>query len=157
MAPALRREGLRGGLVFWDGQLEDDARLVTCLARTAAAYGAHVRTRARVLEATGTGVVLQDELTGRTRTVAARGVVNATGVWAGDLVEEIRLRPSRGTHVVLRSDAIPGLRSALTLPVPGSSSRYVLALPQPGGTIYVGLTDEPVEGEIPDVAEPTEG
>ncbi|MCY7400400.1 MAG: glycerol-3-phosphate dehydrogenase/oxidase [Nocardioides sp.] len=156
LAPALRRDGLRGGLVLWDGQLEDDARLVTCLARTAASYGADVRTRARVLEATGTGVVLRDELTGLNRTVAARGVVNAAGVWAGDLVEEIRLRPSRGTHVVLRADAIPGLRSALTLPVPGSSSRFVLALPQPEGTIYVGLTDEPVEGDIPDVPEPTE-
>ena len=40
LAPALRPAGLRGGLVCWDGQLEDDARLVTCLARTAAAYGA---------------------------------------------------------------------------------------------------------------------
>ena len=157
LAPALHLEGLRGGLVFWDGQLEDDARLVTCLARTAASYGAHVRTRARVLEARGTGVVLRDELTGLTRTVAARGVVNAAGVWSGTLVEEIRLRPSRGTHVVLRAEAIPGLRSALTLPVAGSTSRYVLALPQPEGTIHVGLTDEPVVGEIPDVPEPTEG
>lgn len=157
LAPALRPEGLRGGLLFWDGQLEDDARLVTCLARTAASYGADVRTRARVMEATGTGVVLRDELTGASLAVAARSVVNAAGVWAGDLVDEIRLRPSRGSHVVLRADAIPGLRSALTVPVPGSSSRYVFALPQPEGTIYVGLTDEPVAGEIPDVPEPTEG
>ena len=157
LAPALRPEGLRAGLVFWDGQLEDDARLVTCIARTAASYGARVRTRARVLEATGTGVMLRDELTGRTSTVAARGVVNAAGVWSGELVDEIRLRPSRGTHVVLRANAIPGLRSALTVPVPGSTSRYVMALPQPEGTIYVGLTDEPVEGRIPDVPEPTEG
>lgn len=157
LAPALRASGLRGGLVNWDGQLEDDARLVTCLARTAASYGAQVRTRVRVLEATGTRVVLRDELTGDTRTVTARGVVNATGVWAGDLVDEVRLRPSRGTHVVLRAGTIPGLRSALTVPVPGSTSRFVFALPQPEGTIYVGLTDEPVEGEIPDVPEPTEG
>jgi glycerol-3-phosphate dehydrogenase len=79
-------------------------------------------------------------------------------VWAGQLVEEIRLRPSRGTHVVLRAETIPDLTSALTAPVPGSSNRYVLVLPQPGGdTIYVGLTDEPAEGEIPDVPQPTEG
>jgi glycerol-3-phosphate dehydrogenase len=156
MAPALRRSGLRGGLVNWDGQLEDDARLVTCLARTAASYGAHVRTRVRVLEASRTAVVLRDELTGETRTVTTRAVVSAAGVWAGDLVDEIRLRPSRGTHIVLRGDAIPGLSSALTIPVPGSSSRYVFALPQPENTIYVGLTDEPVEGEIPDVPDPTE-
>jgi glycerol-3-phosphate dehydrogenase len=157
IAPALRRSGLRGGLLYWDGQLEDDARLVTCLARTAASYGAHVRTRARVLEATGTGVRLRDVLTGETRDVTARAVVNAAGVWSGDLVEEIRLRPSRGTHVVLRAETVPGLAGALTVPVPGSTSRFVFALPQADGRIYVGLTDEPVEGPVPDVPEPTEG
>jgi glycerol-3-phosphate dehydrogenase len=156
LAPALRKTGLRGGLVNWDGQLEDDARLVTCIARTAAAYGADVRTRVRVLEATGRGVTLRDELTSATTEVAARAVVNAAGVWAGQLVEEINLRPSRGTHVVLRAETIPGLICALTVPVPGSTSRFVFALPQPDGTIYVGLTDEPVEGDIPDVPEPTE-
>jgi glycerol-3-phosphate dehydrogenase len=142
--------------VYWDGQLEDDARLVTCLARTAASYGADVRTRVRVLEATGHAVVLRDESTGETCTVRCRGVVNAAGVWSSQLVEEIRLRPSRGTHVVLRADAIPGLTSALTVPVPGSRSRYVFALPQPEGVVYVGLTDEPVDGEMPDVPQPTE-
>lgn len=156
LAPALRRSGLRGGLVSWDGQLEDDARLVTCIARTAAAYGAQVRTHVRVLSATGTSVELRDELTGTTRTVAARAVVNAAGVWAGDLVDEIRLRPSRGTHVVLRADTVPGLSTVLTVPVPGSTSRFVFCLPQPDGTIYLGLTDEPVDGPIPDVPEPTE-
>ncbi|TQL67381.1 glycerol-3-phosphate dehydrogenase [Nocardioides albertanoniae] len=157
LAPALRSAGLRGGLINWDGQLEDDARLVTCIARTAAAHGAHVHTRVRVQEATGTQVVLRDEITGESRTVSARGVVNAAGVWAGDLVEEVRLRPSRGTHVVLRAEAIPGLRSALTVPVPGSTSRFIFALPQPEGTIYLGLTDEPADGDIPDVPQPTEG
>jgi glycerol-3-phosphate dehydrogenase len=156
LAPSLRRDGLRGALVYWDGQLEDDARLVTCLARTAASYGAHVRTRARVLQATGTSVQLRDERTGSISTVATRGVVNATGVWAGDLVEEIRLRPSRGTHLVLRGETIPRLRTALTIPVEGSTSRFVFALPQPEGTVYVGLTDEPVEGPIPDVPEATD-
>lgn len=156
MAPALRSSGLRGGLVNWDGQLEDDARLVTCLARTAASYGADVRTRVRVLEATGTEVTLRDELTGRTRRIATRAVVNAAGVWSGELDDQIRLRPSRGTHLVLRAETIPGLQSALTVPVPGSTSRFVFALPQPEGTIYVGLTDEPVDGEIPDVPEGTE-
>ncbi len=41
-------------------------------------------------------------------------------------------------------------------PVPGSSNRFVFALPQPDLTFYVGLTDEPVEGAIPDVPEPPE-
>ena len=73
LAP-LRTAGLRGALVTWDGQLEDDARLVTNIARTAASYGAHIRTRARVLSASGTQVELRDELTGETTTVTARTV-----------------------------------------------------------------------------------
>jgi glycerol-3-phosphate dehydrogenase len=41
-------------------------------------------------------------------------------------------------------------------PVPGASNRFVFALPQPDGTFYVGLTDEPVSGEVPDVPEAPE-
>ncbi|HTW16072.1 MAG TPA: glycerol-3-phosphate dehydrogenase/oxidase [Nocardioides sp.] len=156
LAPALRRAGLRGSMMAWDGQLEDDARLVVTIARTAASYGAHVRTRARVLSATGSRVELRDELTGATRTVTARAVVNATGVWAGTLAAEVTLRPSRGTHLVLRGESAPGLRAAVFCPVPGATNRFVMVLPQPDGTLYVGLTDEPADGEVPDVPQPTE-
>ena len=156
LAPGLRRAGLRGGLLSWDGQLEDDARLVVTLARTAAAHGALVRTRARVLTAAAGRVLLRDGLTGGTREVRTGAVVNATGVWAGDLVEEVRLRPSRGTHLVLRADTLPGLSAVVTAPVPGESNRFVLVMPQADDTVYVGLTDEPVDGPVPDVPEPTE-
>ena len=156
LAPALRPAGLRGAMVGWDGQLEDDARLVTTVARTAAAYGAHVRTRARVLSATGTTVELRDELTGETGAVSARAVVNATGVWADSLVDGIALRPSRGTHLVLRREILPGLEVSVFCPVPGETNRFVMVLPQPDGTLYVGLTDEPVDGEVPDVPQPSE-
>lgn len=155
-APFLHGSGLRGGFLSWDGQLEDDVRLVVCLARTAAAHGADVRTRVRVTAATGQGVTLRDELSGASLQVSARAVINATGVWADTVVDGIRLKPSRGTHLVLRSETLPGLRAQLAVPVPGSTSRYVIALPQPDGRIYVGLTDEPVEGPVPDVPEPTE-
>lgn len=155
LAP-LRVAGLRGALITWDGQLEDDARLVTNVARTAAAYGAHIRTRARVLSATGTQVDLRDELSGDTTTVTARTVVNAAGVWAGDLVPEVTLRPSRGTHLVLRGSSIPGLRTSVFAPIPDTTGRFINVLPQPDGTIYIGLTDEPVDGDIPDVPEPSE-
>ena len=156
LAPALRRDGLRGGMLGWDGQLEDDARLVATVARTAASYGAHVRTRARVLSATGTSVRLRDELTGATVEVTARTVINAAGVWAADLVDEIHLRPSRGTHLVLREETLPGLRVVVYAPIPGTFNRFVLVLPQPDGTVYVGLTDEPADGPVPDVPQPTE-
>jgi glycerol-3-phosphate dehydrogenase len=150
LAPAVRRDGLRGGILSWDGQLEDDARLVLCIARTAAAHGAHVHTRTRVLQATGTGATVRDELTGETRPVRARAVVSATGVWADRLDPGIRLKPSRGSHLVVRRSSLPQARCGLMVPVPGHRNRFGLVLPQPDGTCYVGLTDEPVD-EVPDV------
>lgn len=156
LAPPLRTDGLRGSLLAWDGQLEDDARLVTTIARTAADHGAAVHTRARALTANGGGVVLRDELRGGFVDVRARAVVNATGVWAGELAADVRLRPSRGTHLVLRAETLPDLRVAVFAPIPGERNRFVLVLPQPDGQVYVGLTDEPVTGPVPDVAEPSE-
>ncbi|MFJ1967744.1 glycerol-3-phosphate dehydrogenase/oxidase [Streptomyces sp. NPDC087903] len=153
LAPALRPDGLRGGLLSWDGRLTDDARLVTALARTAAAHGARVLTRVRALELTGSGARVRDELTGEEGLIRARAVVNAAGVWAGDLVDGVRIRPSRGTHLVLRSDRLGPLPAGLHVPVPGETNRFVLVLPQGDGRVYVGLTDEPVEGDIPDVPE----
>ena len=157
MARGIRRQDLRGGLLSWDGQLEDDARLVIGLARTAAAYGARVLTRCRVQELHGDGAVIHDEITGSTSTIKARAVINATGVWAGGLVPGIDLRPSRGTHIVLRAETLQNPSVALMAPVPGANNRYVFALPQPDGLVYAGLTDEPVYGDIPDVPQPTAG
>lgn len=154
-APTVRTAGLRGGLLFWDGQLVDDARLVVGLARSAAARGAHVLTRCAAIQVTGSGAVLRDELTGTEHSVDARMVINATGVWAGELAPEVRLRPSRGTHLVVAGTAFGGLTSGLTVPVPGSRSRYVFALPA-GDRVYVGLTDEDAPGAIPDVPVPSE-
>ncbi|MFA1538890.1 glycerol-3-phosphate dehydrogenase/oxidase [Actinomadura monticuli] len=157
LAPALRPHGLRGGLLSWDGQLCDDARLVTALARTAAGHGARVLTRCRAVELRGDGALVRDELTGREITVRARSVVNAAGVWAGGLVEGVRLRPSRGTHLVLRAETLRGLSAGMHVPIPGRGARFMLVLPQGDGRVYVGLTDEPADGPIPDVPEPTEG
>ncbi|MGW4298787.1 glycerol-3-phosphate dehydrogenase/oxidase [Streptomyces sp. NPDC004646] len=153
LAPAVRAEGLRGGLLSWDGKVTDDARLVTALARTAAAHGARVLTRVRALRLDAGGARFRDELTGEEGEIRARAVVNATGVWAGGLVEGLRVRPSRGTHLVLRSRRLGALPAGLHIPVPGETNRFVLVLPQGDGRTYVGLTDEPVEGEIPDEPE----
>ncbi|WP_328921533.1 glycerol-3-phosphate dehydrogenase/oxidase [Streptomyces griseoaurantiacus] len=154
LAPALRAAGLRGGLLSWDGRLVDDARLVTALARTAAGRGARILTRVRALELDGSGARVRDELTGEEGVIRARAVVNAAGVWAGGLVEGVRIRPSRGTHLVLRGDLLGPLPAGLHIPVPGEGNRFVLVLPQEDGRVYVGLTDEPLEGTVvPDVPE----
>ncbi|MDR8414875.1 glycerol-3-phosphate dehydrogenase/oxidase [Nonomuraea sp. 3-1Str] len=156
LAPFLRPQGLRGGLLSWDGRLLDDARLVVALARTAAAHGARILTRCRVLELTGRGARARDELTGEEFEIRARAVVNATGVWAGGLDPRVRLRPSRGTHLVFAPGTLPGLTAGLPLPVPGAGNRFALLLPQPDGRAYLGLTDEPVDGPVPDVPEAPE-
>jgi len=155
LAPIVRHD-VRGGILSWDGQLEDDARLVLAIARTAASLGAHLHTHTRAVELTGTGALVRDELTGEERRIEARTVINATGVWADELVEGISLKPSRGTHLVVRKEALPGVRCAVMAPVPGASNRFVFALPQPDATFYVGLTDEPVAGAVPDVPEAPE-
>jgi len=156
LAPALRPYGLRGGLLSWDGQLCDDARLVTAIARTAAAHGARILTRCRALAVTGDGAVVRDELTGTEHTIRARRVINAAGVWAGGLVDGVTLRPSRGTHLVVRAEALRGLTAGMHVPIPGAKSRFLLVIPQGDGRVYIGLTDEPAEGPIPDVPVPTE-
>jgi len=150
-APTVRTSGLRGGLLAWDGQLYDDARLTIGIARTAASFGARVLTRCAAEQATGHGAVLRDQLTGHSCDVDARIVINAAGVWAGQVAPGIELRPSRGTHLVLSRGCFGGLTAGLTVPVPGSTSRFVFALPAPDDRVYVGITDEDAPGEIPDV------
>jgi glycerol-3-phosphate dehydrogenase len=139
----------RGGVVFWDGQLVDDARLVVALARTAASYGARVLTGAAVTAVDGTDVhaIVEDS---EAVTVRAGVVVNATGVWAQKLAPGIRLMPSRGSHLVVPGSVLGSPSAALTVPLPGSRSRYAFALPQADGLVYLGLTDEPVDGPVPD-------
>lgn len=156
LAPAVRRDDLRGAMRGWDGQLIDDARLVVAVARTAAGYGASVLTRVEALEATGDGARLRDTLTGQELSVRARAVVNATGVWAGALDAGVRLRPSRGTHLVVETARLGGSDASLTVPVPGSRSRFVFTLPAPHGRTYIGLTDVPADGAIPDVPKATD-
>ncbi|MFG3225777.1 glycerol-3-phosphate dehydrogenase/oxidase [Kitasatospora sp. NPDC048194] len=156
LVPGVRTTGLRGALVAHDGQLVDDARLVVALARTAAQYGASVLTRVRAEAVTGSSARLVDTLTGQQLTVTAGAVVNATGVWAGEVDTSIRLRPSRGTHLLVDAAALGHPTAALTVPVPGSVSRFVFALPQQLGRVAIGLTDEDAPGPIPDEPQPSE-
>ncbi|WP_216692680.1 glycerol-3-phosphate dehydrogenase/oxidase [Dietzia psychralcaliphila] len=162
--PGVRRRGLEFGHLNWDCQLIDDARLVTAVARTAAGHGARVITRACVLEATGTRVTVRDEFGGGGGessdddefTISARAVVSATGVWAGQTTPGVRVRPSRGTHLVVRAAALGDPVGALTVPVPGETNRFCFALPAEFGRLHVGLTDVDAPGPVPDVPEATE-
>ena len=155
LAPTVRRDGLSGALLAYDGQLIDDARLVTAVARTAAQHGARILTRVAASHATGTSVRLTDQRSGESFDVSARAVINATGVWAGEVDASIRVRPSRGTHLVFDASAFGSPVAALTIPIPGEINRFVFAMPEQLGRVYLGLTDEDAPGPIPDVPQPT--
>jgi glycerol-3-phosphate dehydrogenase len=155
-APTVRTDGLRGGVLGWDGQLCDDARLVVTVARTAAGHGARIITRCAAEQVTGSGAVLRDTLTGRAFDIDARIVINAAGVWAGQVAPAISLRPSRGSHLVFSQDSFAGLRAGLTVAVPGTTNRFCFALPAADRRVYVGITDEEAPGELPDVPSPND-
>ncbi len=156
LVPGVLRDGLDGAYLNYDGQLIDDARLVVALARTAAGLGARVLTRVRADQVTDTSARLTDRVTGQSGEVRARAVIAAAGVWADRIDPSIRLRPSRGTHLVLDAAALGRPAGALTVPIPGTVNRFVFALPAQHDRIYLGLTDEEAPGEVPDVPEPTE-
>jgi glycerol-3-phosphate dehydrogenase len=116
VCPALRKDALVGAVQYFDAQV-DDARHTMFLVRTAAAYGAHVASRARVvgfLREGGrvTGVRVRDLEHDREFEVRARQVINATGVWTDDtqaLVGErgqFKIRASKGVHIVVPRDRI---------------------------------------------------
>lgn len=146
LLPAVRPG--RGGVVSWAGQLEDDARLVVALARTAAAFGARVLTGVTVTGVDGGTVELSAD--GTTVAVRAEAVVNAAGVAVQRLAPGVDLVPLRRTHLVVPAARLGRPIAALAVPLPGSRSRYVVALPQPGGLVHLGVTDEPVGGPVPD-------
>ena len=116
--PSLRKDSLVGALQYYDGQV-DDARHTVFIARTAAAYGAHVANRARV---TGllregervVGAVVHDQESGASLRIRAQQVVNATGVWTDDTQSfagergQFHVRASKGIHLVVPRDRIRG-------------------------------------------------
>ncbi|BDB41962.1 MULTISPECIES: glycerol-3-phosphate dehydrogenase/oxidase [Mycobacterium] len=155
MAPTVKRDGLAGGLLNYDGQLIDDARLVTAVARTAAQHGARILTYVAASAATGTSATLTDQRTGQSFDLTAAAVINAAGVWGGEIDPALKLRPSRGTHLVFDAAAFGNPTAALTIPIPGEINRFVFAMPEQLGRIYLGLTDEDAPGPIPDVPQPS--
>lgn len=115
---SLRPDSLVGGVQYWDGQV-DDARHTLAVVRTAAALGALVANRAQVVELQRkgrrvTGAVVVDLETSTEIPVAARQVINATGVWTDDTQGlattdgSLRVRASKGVHILVAKDRLDG-------------------------------------------------
>ena len=157
MAPPLRKAGLRGAMLGWDGQLEDDARLVATVARTAASYGAHVRTRARVLSRDrDLGVAARRaHRRDRSRSPPARSSAppgSGPPTWSTRSSSAPAAAP---TWCCARSRC-PGSGPRSSRPCRARRTGSCWCCPSPTARSYVGLTDEPADGPVPDVPEPTE-
>src|SRR6478736_3698225 len=111
LVPGMRRDALVGGIVYYDGQV-DDARHTMTVARTAAAYGAVIRTSTQVVSFLKesdrvAGVRVRDVETGEETEVKARVVINSSGVWTDELQRlsggrgRFRVRASKGVHLVV--------------------------------------------------------
>ena len=150
--PTIKTEGLRGGVVYYDGQF-DDTRLLINLAGTAVDQGATLVNYVRVVALTKgldgfiNGVEAADQETGQQWTIAARVVVNATGAFS-DSVRRLAepdvpslIAPSQGIHLVFDQSFLPG-ESAIMVPHT-SDGRVMFAIPWHGHTL-VGTTDTPI-------------
>jgi glycerol-3-phosphate dehydrogenase len=148
LAPGLAVEDLDRALVYVDA-VADDAALTFAVAATGAAYGGRIVTRAEVVEGLrdgagrASGVVFRDLETGAAHRTHAHLVVNAAGVWVDRVREAFRLgdprlRPSRGSHLIVPAERLP-LEAAVTVPSP-DDRRPVFFIPHPEG-VLLGTTD----------------
>ena len=127
-----------------------DSRLVVLNARDAAARGAEVLTRTRVVSAERTDtlwtVTLEDADTGARQVRTARALVNAAGPWAGDVIRGVlrsnsddRVRLVRGSHIVTRRlfdhDKCYFFQ--------GTDGRIIFAIPYEADFTLIGTTDAP--------------
>ncbi len=150
--PNIRTEGLRGGVIYYDGQF-DDSRLAINLAQT---FSKNNGTIVNYFKVTGlqknddlvSGVNAHDLETGLDYAIKAKVVVNATGVF----VDTIRrmddpqnkniIRPSQGVHLVLAKEFLKG-ESAIMIPKT-DDDRVLFAVPW-HHRVIVGTTDTPVD------------
>jgi glycerol-3-phosphate dehydrogenase len=150
--PNVKQDGLLGGVEYHDAQF-DDARMALALARTAAAHGASIVNRVRCVGFVKEGgqvigAELRDEESGRVFKTRASAVINATGVFADELRRKddpgcaASLEPSRGVHLVLPREFLPGDHAIM---VPQTDDgRVLFVIPWHGRTL-VGTTDTEVE------------
>lgn len=149
--PTLEPEGLRGGVIYYDGQF-DDARLAVCLAQTAADLGGVMVNYMKVtalLKSHGlvSSVIAEDVETGDEHELHGRCVINATGAYV-DAVRSMDepeaqpvISPSQGVHLVLDKSFLPG-DSAIMVPHT-DDGRVLFVVPWHDRAI-VGTTDTPI-------------
>lgn len=153
--PDLKEQKLHGGVLYFDGQF-DDSRLAINLAQTATAHGATVvnyfsvngfiKTNHKI-----TGVIAKDELTNQEFEIKGKVVINATGVFADELLQiaeghqDQTITPSQGIHLVVEKHFFKGIAGLM---VPKTDDgRVLFAIPW-HNKLLLGTTDTPVENIV---------
>ncbi|AHH15943.1 glycerol-3-phosphate dehydrogenase [Nocardia nova SH22a] len=147
LAPGVRRDALIGGVTYYD-TVVDDARHTMTVARTAAHYGAVIRTSTQVVDFLReadrvVGVKVRDSEDGRTTEVRGHVVINATGVWTDELqaLSHVRgrfhVRASKGVHIVVPRDRITS-DAALIL---RTQTSVLFVIPWGSNHWIIGTTD----------------
>ena len=152
--PTIESDGLRGGVIYYDGQF-DDARLAVNMAQTLVEQGGTAINYMKVtdlLKNNGgvvSGVVAECQESGTTYNIDAKAVINATGIFTDSLRQmddpsaQTTLRPSQGTHIVLDRSFLPA-DTAIMIPKT-DDGRVLFAIPW-NDRVVVGTTDEEVDG-----------
>ena len=153
--PALRAEGLTGGLSYYDCAT-DDARLALSAIRSAREAGAmpvsQVHCRRPILEdGVVVGAELEDHLSGDTLRCKTKAIINAAGPWTDAVLETWpgglppMLRPSKGIHLVIPRERLP-VSSAVVMNAP-QDGRVTFCIPW-GECTYVGTTDTDLPPDV---------
>lgn len=150
--PQIKQQGLRGGVMYHDGQF-DDARLAVNLMQTAIEHGALVVNYTKVTDLLKTdekvsGVIVHDELNGDTFVLKGKCIINATGIFVDEIIrmdnkEEAPLtQPSQGIHLVVDRSFL-GDNDAIMIPKT-SDGRVLFCVPW-HNRVILGTTDTPVK------------
>src|SRR5271154_632656 len=156
-APTLDAEGLKGSVLYHDGQF-DDARLAINLAQTAVDNNAVIINYCGVTKFVKTGgkityVHARDTLTKKEYEIKAKAIINATGVFTDSILQmddkksEHIIAPSQGVHIVLDKEFLPG-ESAIMVPHT-DDGRVLFAVPW-HNKIIIGTTDTPIKNPSPE-------
>lgn len=153
--PNLSEKGLSGGVIYYDGQF-DDARLAVNLAQTMVENKGSAINYFEVVdllksdEGMVCGVKAKDHESGKTHTIKAKVVINATGVFVDNILKmndknaKKTIKPSQGIHIILDKSFLQG-ESAIMIPKT-SDGRVLFAVPW-HGKVVVGTTDTQVDYE----------
>lgn len=151
--PQIKQDGLKGGVVYHDGQF-DDARMIISVAQTCDELGGCVLNYAKVTSLTKdqkgkvNGLMFEDQIDDNHLQIKAKMIVNATGVFADKILQMDQpgvrksIQPSQGIHLVFDQSFLGG-NDALMIPKT-SDGRVLFAVPW-NGKLVVGTTDTLVD------------